>query len=316
MPDTANLLRELGEPLVKEAFQDLLSSQITSKKAKTILRRFSRRWKDYSRAALMVISCQTVGGDPRLVHPAAKGLVLTGGAFDLHDDIIDNSYFRTVKRKKTILGIYGREATLLAGDALLIGGMSELFELRNLISPERFAEVLAVIKDGLFELGSAEMDEMALIKNLKATPKKYLRVVKMKAADVESYMRVGAIIGGGSKVEVDTLGKFGRMLGMITILRDDIEDTFNDKEELNSRILRESLPLPIVYALSDPDCRAKLSSEFESMNNDDLDGILPIIEKNRGFEKTKDVVEGYIKEAKNAALQLRDSKLLLSLFET
>ena len=86
--------------------------------ARRVLRRFSRRWTDYSRAALMVMACQAVGGDARSVRSAAKGLVLAGGAFDLHDDIIDRSFVRTEKGKESIQGIYGMEATLLAGDAL------------------------------------------------------------------------------------------------------------------------------------------------------------------------------------------------------
>jgi geranylgeranyl pyrophosphate synthase len=242
-------------------------------------------------------------------------LILTGGAFDLHDDIIDGSYSRKKNRKKTIMGYFGREATLLGGDALLIAGMSELFDLQDLIPKERFTEVLAVIKDGLFELGSAEMDEMSLIRNFDATPRAYLRIVQMKAADVESYLKVGGIIGGGSTKEVDTLGRFGRLLGMITILRDDIEDTFYDREELSSRITRESLPLPLVYSLKDPDFRKKLESCSESVSRSDLEEILSLVEKNEGFAKTKDVVEGYVKEAKKTALQLSNPQMLLALFE-
>jgi hypothetical protein len=35
--------------------------------------------------------------------------------------------------------------------------------------------------------------------------KKYLQIVYMKAADAESYTRVGGIIGGGSREEIDAL---------------------------------------------------------------------------------------------------------------
>jgi len=314
MADATNMLKELGEPLVKAAFEDLLSSRIPSKKAEIMLRKFSRSWKDYGRAALMVLSCRAVGGDPSLVSPAAKALILTGGGFDLHDDIIDSSYTRFDTKRKTTMGMYGRESTLLAGDALIIVGLSELHDLDGL-SKDKFREVLSVIKDGLLELGSAEMDELALIQNLDATPRMYLRIVNMKAADVESYTRIGGIIGNGSKEEVDALGRFGRLLGMITILRDDIEDTFNDKAELSSRILKESLPLPMVYSLSSSDCKAKLQNMFGGINDGDLDEIVAIVEANKGFEKTKNEIERCIEEAKSEAMKLKKSQLLLSLFQ-
>jgi hypothetical protein len=88
------------------------------------------------------------------------------------------------KKEKSLLGIYGTEATLLVGDALLIGGLSKLYKLKETIPKNRFDEIVETIKDGLFELGSAEMEELKLIRNLQVTPKKYLQIVHMKAADV------------------------------------------------------------------------------------------------------------------------------------
>jgi len=316
-------LKTIGEPLVRSAFDDLLSSKIPSLTAKKIIRRFARKWKDYARPALMVFACKSVGGDPSLVYPAVKALVLSGGAFDLHDDIIDCSYVRKEKKTKSILGMYGAEATLLVGDALLVEGLSYLYRLRDALPKGKADEVVETIKRGLFELGSAEMEELKLIRNLRVTPKKYLQIVHMKAADVESYTRVGGIIGGGSREDVESLGRFGRLIGKIAILRDDIEDTFNDKVELSSRLTKESLPLPLVYSLGDLICVQKLQSIYASVGdgkhpikNEDLDAILSIIESNRGFEKTVSVTEQYVKEAKSLIGGLRDPRLLLSLFKS
>jgi geranylgeranyl pyrophosphate synthase len=316
-------LKALGEPLVRSAFDDILSSKIPSLTAKKIIKRFSSRWKDYARPTLMVFACKSVGGDPSLVYPAVKALVLSGGAFDLHDDIIDCSYVRKEKKTKSILGMYGAEATLLIGDALLVEGLSYLYRLRDVLAKGKADEVVETIKRGLFELGSAEMEEMKLVRNLQVTPKRYLQIVHMKAADVESYTRVGGIIGGGSRREIETLGKFGRLVGMIAILRDDIEDTFNDKVELTSRLTKESLPLPIVLSLRDPACRQKLQSIYASIgdgkgpiNNEDLKELLSILESTHGFEKTVSVSEEYVKEAKSVIGGLKEPRFLLSLFKS
>jgi len=316
-------LKTIGEPLVKSAFDDLLSSKIPSLTAKKIIKRFARKWKDYARPALMVFACRSVGGDPSLMYPAVKALVLSGGAFDLHDDIIDRSYVRKERMRKSILGMYGAEATLLVGDALLVEGLSYLYRLRDILPRDKVEEVVETIKRGLFELGSAEMEELKLIRNLRVTPKKYLQVVHMKAADVESYTRVGGIIGGGSFEEIESLGRFGRLAGKIAILRDDIEDTFNDKVELTSRLTKESFPLPIIYALRDPPFRQKLQRIYafmgdgkSSIRNEDLDEVLSIIESNHGFEKTVSVSEEYVREAKSCIENLKEPHFLLSLFRS
>ncbi len=314
MPDANKSLKSLGEPIVRAAFEDLLTNRVTSPLARRAMKHFAKRWKDYSRAALMVLSCKAVGGDPSAVYPAAKALVLAGGAFDLHDDIIDRSYVRGEKQRKSLLGIYGQEVVLLTGDALLIEGLSSFYELGDCFPKDKVKQIVSVIKAGLFELGSAEIEELSLVRNLAVTPKKYLRIVRMKAADVESYTRIGAIIGGGTEEEIDALGRFGRLLGMIVILRDDIEDTFNDKFELRSRVTKESLPLPILHVLDAPGCRDKLKDLFESPSDKDLEELLSIVETNEGFEKSKTTIDTYVSDAKASLRGVSNPQYLLSLF--
>lgn len=317
--DTQEMLREYGEEIVNEAFEGLFSGGITSPMANRILRRFARRWRDYTRAALMVMSCRAVGGDPELVRSAAKGLVLAGGAFDLHDDIIDRSFVRKKIRKKSIQGLYGLEATLLAGDALLIGGLMNLVEMPGVADKTKMRAV-DEIRKGLFDLGSAEMDEMPLVRNLGTTPRRYLRILWMKSADVEAYTKVGAIIGNGTEEEIEALAKYGRCLGMICILRDDLEDTFNDFHELRSRILNESLPLPIVYSLKDERCRSLLSGMFDGFPKEpsdaQLNDLIKIIDDNHGFEKGQALIDRYVRMAKAEARKLRDPAPFLALFHS
>jgi geranylgeranyl pyrophosphate synthase len=314
LPETRDLLKEIGEPIVKSAFADVANAEIPSATARSALMSFSERWKDYSRAALMVMCCEAVGGDPAAVMPAAKALVLSGGAFDLHDDIVDGSMLRTDKGIQTTLGRYGQNVTMLAGDALLIEGLSQLYLLSKQMPLERVGEIVRTIKNGLYELGSAEVDELELVHNANVTPDVYLRIVRMKAADVESYTRVGAMAGGGSAEEIDALGTFGRMLGMAVILRDDIEDTFNDKRELFSRIAKESLPLPLIYSLDDPCCVEKITEIQATGAPAELDALLGIIENNGSFEKTKAYIQELLQQSKLALRHVKDPSKLLTLF--
>jgi geranylgeranyl diphosphate synthase type I len=312
-------LKELGEDIVNEAFDDLFSYGIPSPMANRALKRYSHWWRDYTRAALIVMSCQAVGGNPKLVYPAAKSLVLAGGAFDLHDDIVDKSFVRRRTKTKSIQGRFGTEATLLVGDALLIAGLVHLTEMPGLSEGTKRA-VVAEITKGLFELGSAEMEEMAFVRNLETTPRKYIRILWMKSADTESYTKVGAMIGDGSKDEVEALGMYGRCLGMICILRDELEDTFNDFFELRARISNESLPLPIVYSLKDKKCRSLLKDLFDKLPKEptdkELERLIEIIDNNRGFERGQDLINKYVRRAKAEARKLKDPDPFLAMFHT
>jgi len=195
-----------------------------------------------------------------------------------------------------------------------VGALNYLPTLNSVLPYEKVMAITKEIQNSLYELGSAELEELNLIKNYEVTPKEYLSIVKMKAADVESYTKIGAIVGGGTENEINILGQFGRSLGIITILRDDIEDTFNDKFELLSRVLKESLPLPIIYSLQDPACVKILKSISEKSTVKELNALLRIVKKNHGFEKTKNVIETNLLRINTLLLKLPHNKKLVALF--
>lgn len=314
MSDYSKTIKEVGEPLVKEAFENLLSNKIESKTALKILKEYSRKWKDYFRPALMIFACKAVGGDPSMVRPAAKALILTSGGFDIHDDIIDASYFRTEKMYKTMVGQYGVSKSLLIGDCLIIGGLKCLHELWNILPKDKALAVVEAINQGLFELGSAEMEELKFVRNFEVTPRKYIRLVKMKAADVEAYMKIGGIIGGGSNEEIEALSKFGRTLGMIAILRDDYHDTFYDKNELISRITKEILPLPIIYSLKDEKCKDLLNNILQHPEGEYAEELVFLLKNNGSEYRTKKIINSLVNRAKRAAERTKDPKILTSVF--
>lgn len=314
MSDIEKIIEEIGRPIVEEAFKELLND-IPSIEVRKILKAFSKKWKDYSRVALMALSCQSVGGDSSLVKEIAKSLVLTGGGIDVHDDIIDLSFLRTRRKKKTLLGKYGISKALLIGDSLIIGGLLNSHKIWSIFIKEKAEAIVDAMKQGLFELGAAEFEELKFIKNINVTERQYLRIVYMKAADVEAYTKIGGIIGNGNDEEVKALAKFGRYLGMIAILRDDVEDTFYDDYELISRITKESLPFPIICSLKNPDCYKLVQKMFNNIEEQDIKSLKIIVRRSKGFEKTKRVVNSLIKKAKREANKVRNSSLLLSLFK-
>ncbi|MFQ6052546.1 MAG: polyprenyl synthetase family protein, partial [Candidatus Hydrothermarchaeota archaeon] len=160
------------------------------------------------------------------------------------------------------------------------------------IPAEKVADIVDIIKRTFFELGDAEALEFQFRGRMDVTPEEYLRVVRKKAADVEAHTRISAILGGGTKDEIENLGSYGRLLGMLIILGDDITDTF-DMKELRHRIKREHLPLPVLYALQNTQTKPLLSPilKKERLSKKDAEKIFEITQKAGGFKRSSELMQ-------------------------
>jgi len=250
MKELQKIFKKRGSEPLEMARREVLSEKLESKAAREALRYFiTKLWQDRSRPSLMSIACEAVGGNPQHTTSMAISLTLMSGAMDIHDDIIDQSESKYGQR--TVYGKYGRDVALLVGDALLLKGLT-LFNkaLESDISSEKRRTILDIAKNMFFELGDAEAMELEFRGRLDVMPDEYLRVLRKKAADVEAHTRISAIMGNAKPQQIEALGEYGRLLGMLVLLRDDWIDVY-DAEECVRRIKKEALPLPLLYGLQD-----------------------------------------------------------------
>jgi geranylgeranyl pyrophosphate synthase len=308
------LLEERGKEALEIARNEILQEKVESKEVQEALTYFmTEYWHDVTRPALMSLVCEAVGGDPDRAKPVAVSMILISGAIDIHDDIIDES--KTKGSRPTVLGKFGRDIALLVGDALLFKGFTLLYKaIEKGVSIEKASLILNIIKETFFKLGDAEACELRFRGRQDITPDEYIHVVKKKAADVEAYTRISAILGDGSPGEVEVFGKFGGLLGMIIILRDDLLDMINF-EELVHRINREHLPLPILYALQNPKFKSTLNSTLlkKEITEGDAETILNVTEKAEGFKRFQTIMEEMAKEMLQllTIIKNRKNKLIL-----
>jgi len=188
-----------------------------------------------------------VGGDPEITTPLAIPMTLISGAIDIHDDIIDQS--KSKWSRPTVYGKFGKNVALLVGDALFFKGFTLLHKaVKRGISAKKIVVISDIIKKTFFELGDAEAIELQFRERTDILSEEYLRIVRKKAADVESHTRIGSILGNGTQKEIEALSAYGRLLGMMMILNDDLADML-DFDEFVNRIKNEHLPLQVIYAL-------------------------------------------------------------------
>ncbi len=280
------LLEERGSKALEEAKRIILQEEVECKEVREALNYFMKEyWHDLARPTLLSLACEAVGGGPELTTPIAVPMILISGAIDIHDDIIDQSEIK--ESRPTILGKFGKDVALLVGDALLLRGLTLLFEAVEKEAPaERLPVITNIIKKMFFELGDAEALELQFRGRIDVTPEEYLHVVRKKAADVEGLVRISAILGGGTEEEIEALGKYGRTLGMMAILRDDLTDMLDYKEAVH-RIRKECLPLPMFFTLQNPQAKAKVEAILQkrAIVRKDAETILEISEKTGGLSR-------------------------------
>ncbi len=243
------LLWKAGQNALVKAKQTIKDQQLPSHPLQEALEYFMETWNDVVHPALLALSCEAVGGKAEETTEIGVAYILLAGGADIHDDLIDDSSQKY--GRPSVLGKFGKDITILVGDALLFKGLFTLYGAVQKLPSEKQQATLDLTLQAFSSISSAETQE-SILKNTGTTdPEPYLSMIKIKAAVGEATMRIGAIIGNGSPQEVEALATFGKNFGALMTIRDEYIDLF-ELEEVKNRSEREWLPLPILYALRDP----------------------------------------------------------------
>ena len=98
-------------------------------------------------------------------------------------------------------------------------------------------------------MAKAETSNLQLRGQENVHSRKKMWVIKTEAAaDLKTCLKIGAILGNGSKDEVKHLGKYGLYLGIILELWKDIHVSFNLTLELAEKIKSGALPYSLMWA--------------------------------------------------------------------
>jgi len=252
---------------------------------------------DFFRPAIISLCSQAVGGDSEVTIPCSASLVLLGKAIGIHDDIIDNLKMRN--KRLTFFGKFGKEIALILSDILLFKGFALMRKNDEVGVPKRsVAEILDTIDRVWFEQSEGEFLELRSRKQIDISPQECLAKIKMRASEMEATTRIGGILGGGSRKEIEALGKYGRLLGTASILRDELIDML-EFNVLRHRIRNESLPLPLVYAMQNNKGRSEIISIISKkrLTTMDLQMILRASEKAGGMNYVAEYIIKMVKEA-------------------
>ena len=191
--------------------------------------------------------------------PVDRDVVLGGVAVELvhigslhHDDVIDEAVTR--RTVESVNARWGNLRAILSGDFLLAKA-SEIAV--GLGSAEVGNEVAGLLAATIGRLCDGEVGEIQTAYQLDRTEEAYFRSIDGKTASLlRTAARIGAVVGGLARAEVDALTEFGTAYGIAFQIVDDILDLVATDEQLGKPaghdLVEGVYTLPVLRALAGP----------------------------------------------------------------
>ena len=192
------------------------------------------------RPVLALASAEAVGGRSEDALPAAAALEMIHTYSLIHDDLpaMDDDDLR--RGKPTSHVVFGEAIAILAGDALLTHAFQVLATASSgngtpgTLEGERRLRAVALLAEAAGMNGMIGGQVIDLESEGRGVDEKTLEQIHQKktGALMGVAARLGAVMGGGDKDEVETLGRFGREIGLAFQIVDDLLDVEGDAATL------------------------------------------------------------------------------------
>jgi heptaprenyl diphosphate synthase len=164
-----------------------------------------------------------------------------------HDDVIDEATTR--RTVESVNARWGNLTAILAGDFLLAKASE--------IAASLGTEVAGLLAATIGRLCAGEVTELRAAYDTTRSESSYFEAINGKTAALfATSCRIGAIVGGSPRPDVDTLTRFGDRYGMAFQIVDDVLDVVATDEELGKPagldVVEGVYTLPVLRALATP----------------------------------------------------------------
>lgn len=250
------------------------------------------------RPILLTLSFNTVGGNGvEKILPITVAIELIHTATIIHDDILDRSSMR--RGVETVNMRWGNDIALIAGDLIFSRAFGMVASYGN-------REVSEVISNACRRLAEGQALENIHTGDVKMTEEVYLEIIERKTASLfEASTKCGAVLGGGSKEEIEALAKYGHLMGVCFQITDDILDINSGEIKLGKPVgVDVSLGKPtlvILHALKVASAKdRKILEDIIRGKSTDINKALKIIKSTDSIEYASDRSKSFIMKAKEA----------------
>ncbi|HVF32783.1 MAG TPA: polyprenyl synthetase family protein [Acidimicrobiales bacterium] len=207
-----------------------------------------------------------------------------------HDDVMDEADSR--RGVQSVNARWGNLTAILAGDFLLAKASE--------IAASLGVEVAGLLAATIGRLCEGQVGELRTAFDVRRTEAAYLDSISGKTASLTaSACRIGGIVSGLPRAQIDALTDFGEAFGMVFQIRDDCLDVTATDEDLGKPagqdLVEGTYSLPVLRALAHPE----VGDELRPLLGRPLDPLE--MDKARAVVRASGGVESALGEARRYA---------------
>jgi geranylgeranyl pyrophosphate synthase len=196
------------------------------------------------RPLLVLLAAGPAPAHPERVLRAMVAVELIHSATLVHDDVLDAAALR--RGRPTVVATAGRAIATATGDLLFSRAFAEL-------AANGRPEEVRALSDASSALAEGELLQRADAFDTQVTLERYLRRCELKTASLfEAACRLGALEAPGGAGDSETLGAFGRRVGLAFQLLDDVLDVSGPASRTGKTrgadLLDGTVTLPLILA--------------------------------------------------------------------
>jgi len=207
------------------------------------------------RPVLALASFEACGGDAKKIIPQAAAVELIHTYSLIHDDLpaMDNDDLR--RGKPTNHKMFGEAMAILAGDALLTEAFSMMTQADIKIKPSILLKAVREVALAAGHNGMVGGQAQDIISEDAEPDGEILEFIHLHktAALIKSSVRIGTILAGSRKKQLQALTRYGENTGLAFQIIDDVLDVEGTPEELGKPVGSDSrkkkMTYPSVYGI-------------------------------------------------------------------
>jgi octaprenyl-diphosphate synthase len=263
------------------------------------------------RPMFVLLSAKLFGEVSDKTYNAAALVELLHTATLVHDDVVDNSYYR--RGFFSVNALWKNKIAVLVGDFLLSKGL--LLSMDN-----NHFDLLKIMSEAVREMSEGELLQMEKARKLDIKEEVYFEIIRQKTATlIASACACGAASIIDDKAMIDKVHLFGEKIGIAFQIKDDLFDYGNHEigKPKGIDIKERKMTLPLIYALSKASSSDKRRIinivKNENDNPKKVDEVILYVRASGGIEYATEKMKSYRQQALNVLAEFPDNEARKSL---